>query len=71
MQRVSKRGLYDFTPVTDIEFILSYFIAVRKITVDTGNFSPCHCFQTVSGAHPASYPMDNRGSFPGSKAAEA
>jgi hypothetical protein len=27
-------------------------------------------FQTGSGAHPASYPMGNRGSYPGVKAAE-
>jgi hypothetical protein len=31
-----------------------------------------HSFQTGSGAHPASHPMDTgRGDFPGSKAAEA
>jgi hypothetical protein len=29
------------------------------------------CVQTGSGAHPASYPMGNRGSFPGGKAAGA
>jgi hypothetical protein len=29
-----------------------------------------HCFQNGSGAHPASYPVDNRGSLPGDKAAE-
>jgi len=34
------------------------------------NFSLHHCFQIVSGAHPASYPMGTRGSFPGGKAAE-
>jgi hypothetical protein len=27
-------------------------------------FSLCHCVQTSSGAHPASYPMGNRGSWP-------
>jgi hypothetical protein len=27
-------------------------------------FSLCHCIQTNSGAHPASYPMGTRGSFP-------
>jgi hypothetical protein len=36
-----------------------------------GNFSLHHRVQTGSGAHPASYPMGNRGSFPGSKAAGA
>jgi hypothetical protein len=31
----------------------------------------CHRVQIGSGAHPASYPMCTRGSFPGSKAAGA
>jgi hypothetical protein len=30
-------------------------------------FSPLHVIQTVSGAHPASYPMGTVGSFPGVK----
>jgi len=34
-------------------------------------FSLHHCAQTGSGAYPASYPMGNRGSFPGGKAAGA
>jgi hypothetical protein len=34
-------------------------------------FSLLHCIRTGSGAHPASYPMGNGGSFPGSKAAKA
>jgi hypothetical protein len=33
------------------------------------DFSPLHSFQTGSGSHPASYPMDIGGSFPGGKAA--
>jgi hypothetical protein len=36
-----------------------------------GNFSLHHRVQNGSGAHPASYPMVTRGSFPGGKAAEA
>jgi hypothetical protein len=36
-----------------------------------GNFSLHHRVQNSSGAHPASYPMDTRGSFLGGKAAEA
>jgi hypothetical protein len=32
-----------------------------------GNFSLHHRFQNGSGAHPASYPMGIRGSFPGVK----
>jgi hypothetical protein len=31
------------------------------------NFSLHHCVQNGSGAHPASYPMDTGGSFPGVK----
>jgi len=29
----------------------------------------CHCFQTSCGAYLASYPMNNRGSFPRGKVA--
>jgi hypothetical protein len=36
-----------------------------------GNFSLHHCVQNDSEAHPASYPMGTRGSFPGGKAAGA
>jgi len=36
-----------------------------------GNFSLHHNIQKGSGAHPTSYPMGNRGSFPGVKAAGA
>jgi hypothetical protein len=42
---------------------------VVRIPVWVGNFSPHHRIQTGSGAHPVSYPMGIRGSFPGSKAA--
>jgi hypothetical protein len=37
----------------------------------SGNFSLHHRVQTGSGAHPASYPMGTRDSFPGGKAAGA
>jgi hypothetical protein len=37
----------------------------------TGNVSLHHRVHNGSGAHPASYPMGTRGSFPGGKAAEA
>jgi hypothetical protein len=39
--------------------------------VGAGNFSLHHRVQNGSGAHPASYPMGTRGSFPGGKAAGA
>jgi hypothetical protein len=40
------------------------------VRVQWGNgFFPLHIVQTGSGAHPASYPVDTGGSFPGGKAA--
>jgi hypothetical protein len=42
-----------------------------QFPVGAGNFSLHHRVQTGSGAHPASYPMDTRGSFPGGKEAGA
>jgi len=36
-----------------------------------GNFSLHHHIQTGSGAHPASYTMGIRGSFPGGKVTRA
>jgi hypothetical protein len=39
-----------------------------RFPAGAGNFSLHHCVQIGSGAHPASYPMGTRGSFPGSKA---
>jgi hypothetical protein len=41
------------------------------IPAGAGNFALHHRVQTGSGAHPASYPMGTRGSFPGGKAAGA
>jgi hypothetical protein len=40
-----------------------------QFLVGAGNFSLCHCVQTSSGAHPASYPMGTWGSFPRGKVA--
>jgi hypothetical protein len=40
-----------------------------RVPVVAGNFSLYHRVQTGSGAHPASYPMGTRGSFPGGNAA--
>jgi uncharacterized membrane protein (GlpM family) len=39
-----------------------------RFSAEAGNFSLHHRVQNGSGAHPASYPMCNRGSFPGGKA---
>jgi hypothetical protein len=38
------------------------------VPAGAGNFSLHHSVQNGSGAHPASYPMVKRGSFPGEKA---
>jgi hypothetical protein len=40
-----------------------------QVPAGNGNFFLYHCVQTGSGAHPASYPMGNSGSFLGGKAA--
>jgi hypothetical protein len=40
-----------------------------RFPVGAGNFSLYHRVQRGSGAHPTSYPMGTRGSFPGGKAA--
>jgi hypothetical protein len=42
-----------------------------RVSVGARNLSPHHHVQTGSGAHPASYSMGTRDSFPGSKAAGA
>jgi hypothetical protein len=36
-----------------------------RFPAGTGDFSLYHRVQNDSGAHPASYPMGTRGSFPG------
>jgi hypothetical protein len=42
-----------------------------RFPAGAGNFSLHHRVQNGSGAHPASYPMGTRGSFPGDKGAGA
>jgi hypothetical protein len=42
-----------------------------RFPAEAGNFSLHHRVQNGSGAHPASYLMGTRGSFPGGKAAGA
>jgi hypothetical protein len=42
-----------------------------RLPVGAGNFSLHHRVQNGSGAHPTSYPMGTRGSFPGGKEAGA
>jgi hypothetical protein len=38
-----------------------------RFSAGAGNFSPHHRIQKGSGAHPDSYPMGIRGTFPGVK----
>jgi hypothetical protein len=60
---------------SSVGIALSYGLDDQGSTVrfpaEAGNFSLHHCVQNSSGAHPASYPMSTRGSFPGGKAAGA
>jgi hypothetical protein len=42
-----------------------------RLPAGAGNFSLYHRVQNGSGAHPASYPVGTRGSFPGGEAAGA
>jgi hypothetical protein len=42
-----------------------------RFPAGAGNFSLHHRVQSGSGAHPASYPMGSKGSFPGGRAAGA
>jgi hypothetical protein len=42
-----------------------------SVLAEAGNFSLHHHVQTESGAHPYSYSMGTRGSFPGDKVAGA
>jgi hypothetical protein len=49
-----------------------HFIVPRvRLPAGAGNFSLHHRVQNSSGAHPASYPVGTRDSFPGGEAAEA
>jgi hypothetical protein len=42
-----------------------------RFPAGAGNYSPHHCVQNSSGAHPASYQMGIRGPFPGVKRPES
>jgi hypothetical protein len=60
---------------SSLDIALGYGVDDRvsrvRFPAGAGNFSLHHRVQNGSGAHPASYPMDTRGSFPGGKAAGA
>jgi hypothetical protein len=57
---------------SSVGIALSYGLDDRgsrfRFPAGAGNFSLHHRVHTGSGAHPASYPMGTRGSFPGIKA---
>jgi hypothetical protein len=60
---------------SSVGMVLGYGLDDRgsrvRFPAGTGNFSLHRRVQNGSGAHPASYPMGTRGSFPGDKAAGA
>jgi len=49
---------------------MGYWLDDQGVPVRALNFSLYHGVETCSGAHPASYTMGFRGSFPGIKVAE-
>jgi hypothetical protein len=56
---------------SSVDIALGYGLDDRssrvRLPAGAGNFSLLHRVQTGSGAHPASYPVGTRGSFPGVK----
>jgi hypothetical protein len=58
-------------PDSSVGIVLGYGLDDRgsraRFPAGAGNFSLHHRFQNGSGAHPASYPMSTRDSFPGVK----
>jgi hypothetical protein len=48
-----------------------YGLDGRSSLAVAGDFSLLHSFKTASEAHPASYPVDIRDSFPGGKVVRA
>jgi hypothetical protein len=74
-QSISVRSLITLSRENSVGVALGHGLDDRGsrvlFRVGAENFSLRHRVQNVSGAHPASYPMGNRGSFPGDKAAGA
>jgi hypothetical protein len=62
-------------PCRSVSIALGYRLDDRgsrvRFPTGAGNFSLHHRVQNGSEAHPTSYPMGTRGSFPGGKAAGA
>jgi hypothetical protein len=66
--------LYQWLPNTGIPWAYAkclWAFAEKNAYWQIWNFSLHYRVQNCSGAHPASYPMGTRGSFPGGKAAGA
>jgi hypothetical protein len=63
------------SPDSSVGIALGYGLDDRgsrvRFPAGVGNLSLHHHVQDGSGAHPASYPLDTRVSFPGGKAAGA
>jgi hypothetical protein len=64
---------YYLIPYCSVSIALGYGLDDRhfrvRLLAGAGNFSLHHHIQNSSGAHPASYPMGTRVSFPGGKVA--
>jgi hypothetical protein len=71
----SRRILKNRSRNSSVGIALGYGLDDRgsrfRFPAGTGNFSLHHRVQNGSGAHPASYPMGTRGSFPRGKVAGA
>jgi hypothetical protein len=68
-------GILAWSSDSSVGIALDYGLDDRgsrfRFSAGAGNFSLHHRVQNGSGAHTDPYPMRNRGSFPGGKAAEA
>jgi hypothetical protein len=79
MTRVHKTNSHDIFPQDILGLKINKYwhaglravCSVVRVPAGAGNFSLHHRVQTGSGAHPASYPVVTKGSFPGGKAAGA
>jgi hypothetical protein len=73
VSRISLPKFEDFS--SSVGIALGYGLDDRgsgfRFWTGAGNFSLHYRVQNGSRAHPASYPMDTRGSFPGGKAVGA
>jgi hypothetical protein len=69
------KKFHAFVESSSVGIALGYGLDYRgsrvRFPAGVGNFSLHHRVQNGSGAHPASYPMGARDSFPGDKAAGA